>query len=371
MDFSLARISSLVQSVATSFSAKDGESVLGVDVGTSTIKVVQLKQKKGSAVLETYGEIALGPYANAEVGQAVQPSADKVGEALQDLMREAHVTARIGGVSVPLSASLISIITLPTKNQNDLATMVPIEARKYIPVPVSEVALDWFVIPDEEVKFLGSLSPTRPTNATDILLVAIHNQTLAKFAAVSKAAGVQPNFYEIEPFSFARASYEHTTAPVMVIDFGASATRVYIIEFGVIAVSHTITKGGQDISLALARAKGMTFEEAESEKRAHGIADEEVGAAQLEYIFSEARRILLTYQRKAGKAVSRVVMVGGGASLIGLADRARTHFDAPVQLGMPFNKVAAPAFISDALSGAGPTFASAVGLALRALERGK
>ncbi len=368
MQFSLGNVGEFLTKLSGSLSQKEGESVVGIDIGTSSIKIVQLKEKRGAAILETYGEIALGPYAGAEVGQASNPPAEKIGEALTDLMREANVTAHTGGLAVPLSASLISVITLPTKNREDLATMVPIEARKYIPVPVSEVELDWFVIPEEEIQFLGTPKEARPTNATDVLLVAIHKQTLVRLETIAKSAAVVPKFFEIEPFSFARASYEHGTAPTMMIDFGASSTRVYIIEFGVISVSHTINRGGQDITLALSKSKGLPFNEAEAVKRAQGIGNEETGRAALDFVFSEARRILLTYQRKAGKAVSRVILVGGGAQMKGMPDVARGYFDAPLSLGSPFERVSAPAFITDVLSSAGPSFASAVGLALRALE---
>ena len=369
MAFSLRDVGSYITKLSGSLGQKDGESVVGIDIGTSSIKLVQLKESHGSAVLETYGEIALGPYASAQVGQATSPPAEKIGEALTDLMREANVTAHSGGIAVPLSSSLISVITLPTKNKEDLKTMVPIEARKYIPVPVSEVALDWFVIPEEEIKFLGAPKDERPANATDVLLVAIHKATLTRLESIAKGATVTPKFFEIEPFSFARASYEHGTAPTMMIDLGASSTRVYIIEFGVVAVSHTINRGGQDITLALSKSKGLPFNEAETVKRTQGISAEDSGRAALEFVFSESRRILLTYQRKVGKAVSKVVLVGGGAQMKGMMEIARTYFDAPIVLGEPFERVQAPAFIGDVLKSAGPSFASAVGLALRALEQ--
>lgn len=368
MDFSIAGVQSFLRQVSDSLTQKGGESVVGIDIGTSTIKLVQLKKKGGAAILETYGEIALGPYGGVEVGQASNLPVEKIGEALTDLMREATVTAHTGGIAVPLSASLISVITLPTRNRGDLATMVPIEARKYIPVPVSEVALDWFVIPEEEIQFLGTPKENRPANVTDVLLVAIHNATLVRLEAIAKAASFTPQFFEIEPFALARASYEHGLAPTMMIDLGASSTRVYIIEFGIISISHTINRGGQDITLALSRSKGLTYAEAESLKRKHGVVEEETGRTALEFIFSEARHILLSYQRKAGKAVSRVVLVGGGAQMKGLMSIATSHFDAPVTLGTPFERVGAPAFIDAVLIESGPLFASAVGLALRALE---
>ncbi len=359
----------MVSQLFSSFSSsKDSESVLGVDIGTSSIKIVQAKRAKGVAVLETYGEVALGPYANVDVGQAVSPPPEKVGEALADVMRAANATARTGGFSIPLSGSLISVISLPTKDKSALPTMIPIEARKYIPVPVSEVSLDWFVIPEEEAEFLGPQGAERKRNSTDVLLVAIHNQVLERFAAITKSAGAAPRFFEAEPFSMGRASYEHSTTPAMIIDMGASSTRSYVVEFGIIGVSHTVPRGGQDVTLALAKSQGITFEEAENMKRSKGLGATDSGSAVLEFIFSEARRIYLTYQRKEAKVISKVVLVGGGAELAGGVDIAARYFDAPVMLGVPFQKLAAPAFIADVLKSTGPSFASAVGLALRALQ---
>ncbi len=369
MAFSIPGLSDLVSKVGSSFSHKDSESILGVDIGTSSIKIEQVRIQKGVAVLETYGEIALGPYANAEVGQCVNPPSEKTGEALADLVREANVTAFAGGFAVPLSGSLISVITLPTKNREDLATMVPIEARKYIPMPISEVSLDWFAIPEEEAAFLGAERAARSANATDVLMVAIHNQVLSKLEAIAGIAKTTPKFFEVEPFSMARSAYEHGTAPTMLIDLGASSTRVYLIEFGIIDVSHTINRGAQDLTLALAKSSGLTFAEAESRKREKGLSDNEVGGAAVDYIFSEARRILLTYQRKEGKAISEIVLVGGGAELKGIKEVASRFFDAKITLTSPFDKVSAPAFIGDVLKSAGPSFATAVGLALRGLQQ--
>ena len=365
----LSAITDAIQKALQSFGgARSTGSIAGIDIGTSSIKVVQVKIERGTALLETYGEIALGPYGGLEVGQAVSPPPEKIAEALTDLIREANVTATSAGFSVPLSGSLISVITLPTKNRNDLASMIPIEARKYIPVPITEVSLDWFVIPEEEAGFLSAHDKPKNPNATDVLLVAIHNQTLAKFESVTQTAKVTPRFYEVEPFSMARSAYQHGTAPTMVIDFGASGTRVYIIEFGIIDVSHTIGRGGQDLTLALQKGGGVTFTEAETLKRDKGLSGTEAGSAVIDFIFSEARRILLAYQRKEGKAVSEIVLVGGGAALKGLPEVAARYFDAKITTSSPFDKVAAPAFIGDVLKSTGPSFATAIGLALRGLQ---
>src|SRR3989338_3836552 len=136
----------ITRKLGSAFGGSGEGSFLGVDIGASSAKIVQLRASRGSAILETYGEIALGPYGNQPIGKAVKLQPEKTAEALIDLMKEANVTARSGGLSIPFSSSLISILDLPKVDKEALKRMVPIEARKYIPVPVTEVALDWFVI---------------------------------------------------------------------------------------------------------------------------------------------------------------------------------------------------------------------------------
>src|SRR3990167_7165533 len=113
-----------------SFFSKKGGSVLGIDIGTSSIKLVQLKRKGGKAILETYGEISLGSYAGFEIGRSTNLSTDKVSEALRDLIGEANVTTNDCGLSIPVSSSLITFIKLPQTAEKQLQTVIPMEARK-------------------------------------------------------------------------------------------------------------------------------------------------------------------------------------------------------------------------------------------------
>jgi type IV pilus assembly protein PilM len=165
---------------------KSQSSVLGIDMGASSIKLVQLKNEQGTAVLETYGEIALGPFANTEVGQATNLPPEKLAPALKDLMKEAGVTSTSCGVSVPFSASLVKLIEVPPLDVDKLKTVIPIEARKYIPVPINEVQFDYFLIPETEQKlFLGARS-TEEAASTElqsrmVLLVAMPNEVLRKY----------------------------------------------------------------------------------------------------------------------------------------------------------------------------------------------
>ncbi len=342
-------------------------SVLGVDLGSSSLKVVQLKKQGGKAILQTYGELALGPYAGAEVGQATNLPADKIAECLKDLLREAKVTTKNAGVSVPFSRSLLTLIDLPRRqNHEEQRTIVEFEARKYIPVPMSEVQLDWFVVPDED-----PAKSTR-TDKVSVLLVAVHNDQLTLLQSVVNGAALDASFYEIEIFSTVRAVVDEPIKPVLVLDIGAATSKAYIVEHGIVALSHTIPTGSQEATRAIATSTNVSIAEAESLKKSAGFGDGEASRAALELIFSrifaEARRVVVQYETSHQKPVVTVILTGGGGVTKELAEYARSAFSIEVKVADPFAKTEAPAFMRPVLEQIGPEFAVAVGVALRKLE---
>ena len=361
-------------------------SVIGIDVGASSAKIVQLRSAHGAAVLETYGEIALGPYNNEPIGKAVKLSPEKIAEALLDLMREANVTAKTGGISIPFSSSLISIIDLPKSDPEQLKRMIPIEARKYIPMQVSEVMLDWFVVPEEAGQGAAFDRIEEKTairaKGQEVLLVAIHNETISAYQQIAQSAGLTVNFYEIEIFSAIRSSLGHGVAPILVIDLGAATTKMYVVERGIIRTTHLVTAGGQHMTEHLARSMQWEFEKAERVKRELGIVPASAYSTDendriktalistLDRVFTEADRVLLSYGKRYNKDVSRVCLTGGGASLPGLSAHANQALHAQVEIASPFSRTEAPAFLDKVLTDIGPAFAVATGLGLRELRQG-
>lgn len=351
------------------FGKKKGGSVIGIDVGSSSLKVVQLRREGGSAVLETYGEIALGPYAGAEVGQATNLPAEKIAETLKDLLREASVTTANAGISIPFSRSLLTLIELPRRaDPEEQKTVISLEARKYIPVPIQEVQLDWFILPDLVAD--GAELPPK----VKVLIVAVHNDELSLLQKVVEGAGVAASFYEIEIFSTVRAVVDEPVKPVMVIDIGASSTKTYVVERGVVALSHVIRQGGQDVTRAIATSHGVPISEAEALKKMHGFSstdapyDRQTVELVFSRIFTEAKRALTKYETASQKAVDSVILTGGGGVTKELATYAQSILSLPVKVADPFAKVSAPAFMRPVLLEIGPEFAVSVGLALRKLE---
>lgn len=366
MAFSFTSFFDSLGDVSSLFGAKT-QSALGVDIGASSVKVVQLKRSRGKVLLETYGAIALGPYAGVEIGRATSLPAEKLAEALRDVMREARVTQTEAAIAIPYSMSLLSIIKLPASIEKQLPQVIPLEARKYIPVPINEVMLDWFVISNETKR------PT-PDSKIEVMIVAIHNDTIAKFNNIAQSAAIVPLFLEIEIFSAARAALEHGIAPVAMVDIGAATTKFYVVERGLIRESHIINHGGQDLTLAASRALNVDVAQAEERKRKFGMTPE--GGESLRQsiqltispLFSEVARTIAGYEQRTNQALSALVMTGGGATLRGLEEFAKTKIATEVRFADPFSKTQAPAFLEGILKEVGPEFSVAVGLALRRLQ---
>jgi len=373
--------SSLLNSARSVLFKKEDDSVVGIDIGGSSIKAVQIKREKGRAVLETYGELALGPYKKSEVGRVMALPLDQLIEAISDLFREANITAKRVSVSIPLKASLISMIEMPLLDKVKMDTMIPIEARKYIPVPINEVVLDWWVIPkreteigDESGTFEEPIYAKKSTETVEVLLVAIHNNTLEEYRAVVEKMGFSATPFEIETFGAIRSVFGHDLTATAIIDVGASSTRIVVVDYGVARVAHTINKGSQDITIALSKSLGMDFAKAEEIKRRVGtIGRVENGDLlniinpTLDFILLEASRIVLSYQKKYRRSISKAILIGGGALLKGLPEITAKSLEMEVKLGDPFKKLEAPAFLEPVLKEAGPSFAVAIGVALRDL----
>lgn len=353
-----------------------------MDIGSSSIKVVQLRRQGGRAVLETYGELALGPYGGVGIGDPVNLSNDKIIEAIKDLLKEkeVNITTRACGIAIPFTSSLISVIDMPLVPVKQLATMIPIEARKYIPVPISEVTLDWSIIPKDENP---ETAPEPQTDSegkplppkVEVLIVALHNGTIANYKEIVEKSTLDAAFFEIEIFSTMRSILDDEVKPVLLIDMGAVSTKLYIVERGILRGSHIINRGSQALTTALSKALNISAQDAEVMKRekgmegvAGGIGVKDVMTSTLDYIFSEANRILLAYQKRYGKNISKVVLVGGGSALKGITEAAKKSFQTEIVAGNPFSKVVAPAFLEEVLRDTGPEFAVAVGIALRKLQ---
>jgi len=357
----------------------DDDNAVGIDIGSSAIKVVEIKKRKGKAVLETYGAIALGSYADTDIGRTTNLPLEKVVEALKEVLKQSGVTTTSSAFSIPVQSSLVFTISLPTQvKESEISSIVPTEARKYIPLPITEVSLDYFILPQKESSFEEVNNPDLPPvlpEKTEVLVVAIQNDAVSKFRSIVSQCSLEAGFFEIEIFSSIRANFEHELSLVLLMDFGASSTKLSLVEFGMVKNHHTINRGGADISSSISKSLDVSFPKAEEMKKEFGLFENpaekrlaDIIKIHIDYIFSETNNVLLGYEKKYNRTISKVIFTGGGALLKGLKEVASNNFRAEIEIGHPFSKVGAPEFLGKVLETTGPEFAVALGLALRKLQ---
>jgi type IV pilus assembly protein PilM len=358
-----------------------GGSVIGIDVGASAIKVVQIKKEGGKAILETYGSLSTAPYAGGTVGQVMPIPEEALVKALDDLFKEANVTSKNSAMSIPASASLVFLVEFPgTVTEKDLPSIIHNEARRYIPVPITEVSIDWWIVPKRPLDDVtdDSTVPTKDdikNEKTKVLVAAIHNEALDKYKSLVNDAKLETDFFEIEMFSSVRSIIGQDLTTVMVLDMGASKTKISIVDRGIIQDFHIINRGSHDITTGLVAGLGITFHDAEVMKKEYGLTDNpkspkasNVMRSVVDYIFFEAGNVVLNYEKKYNKSIEKIVLTGGGVLLKGIQDVAREKFGGTVMMGNPFERIEAPAFLEHVLEESGPEFAVAAGLALRKVK---
>ncbi len=355
-------------------SSSSSDNVVGVDIGSSSIKLVQVKKKGGKAVLETYSTLALGPYGSTDIGATTNLSAEILAKALADAVREGGITTTTAAFSIPSSASLVFIVELPPNiDEKDFANIIPTEARKYIPVPITEVTLDYWVIPRHEDPTIEVKPADMPR--TEVLVAAIHNETLTKYHDLAKAAGLDAGIFEIEIFSEIRSSFMHELSAVLIMDVGASKTKLAIVEYGIVRTFHIINRGSFDITTNISHSLTIPFAAAEDLKRQAGLvgttgdalAASSVAKLATDYILSEASTVIQNFERKYNKPVSKVLVSGAGSLLLGFRERTAEVLRIDTVGSNPFDKVAVPVFVQGVLKDTGPEFSIALGVALRKL----
>lgn len=356
-------------SIKKVFGGSNVDSVVGIDIGLSYIKAVQVRNEAGRAILETYGSVATGPYLGLETGQIPQLKVEAVVQALRDLFQASNITTKKVILSVQSSSSLIFTISLPPVSDKQLAQVVPTEITKYIPVPLTEVSFDWWKIPPSTSHL--------PPDKVEVLVAAIRKETIRFYQTVLAQAGLEAVSFEIETFGGLRAVFSQELKPVALVDLGASSSRLAISEYGIVRKFHTINRGAEFLTNAISKSLQIPFARAERLKKelgVNGVADDKEKKSVIEllktdtqYIIYEVQKALLSYEKEKNTVISKVMLSGGGALLPGIAEAFRKELSIDVQIADPIKRLGSTSFLAG--NGIGMTeFTISVGVAIKNLK---
>lgn len=364
---------------------------LGIDIGTNSIKLVELKKEGDKIALNTYGELRIVGKENGEQGGGAIDIMHVPEKQLIDMLRQLVVatraTAKDAVFSLPVFSTFITLIDLPMMDEKEIASSIQFEAKKYIPVPMEEVQFSWSVIDRPNVA--PGMMPSRdtssplpssqmagPASRIQVLIVAVPNEIIAKYKNIAKGAGLNAAF-EIETFSIVRSLARKGVddkGVSVIVDIGFKSTEICLIDNGLLRLSHNFETSGASFTRALSTAMNIGFKSAEDLKLQRGLkfSMSEKSAMDsllplIDMIVFEIERTMINYQQRTGKRAQKVILSGGTANMPGLVDYLSNHLGVVVTVADPFSSVVFNASLNKILRDVGPTFSVAIGLAKKNL----
>ncbi|MBI3115407.1 MAG: type IV pilus assembly protein PilM [Candidatus Kerfeldbacteria bacterium] len=355
-------------------------SYLGIDLGASSLKIVELKNEGGRPKLVTYG------FAEQRTDVVRSDSAEdqqRIVVALKAILRKARVSTNRLVAALPSFAVFTSIISLPEMSKKDLFAAVRWEAKKFVPMPLEEMVLDWRLLQKQESAegnqlLAGSRKPnadSRPAGpkSMKVLLTAAPKNLVRRYIEIFRTCDLQIVSLETEAFALQRSLIGAEPNPTMIVDIGAVATDVSVVVDGIPLINRSIDAGGDTITKAIANSLSVDPERAEQFKRDFGIASTSGGVNELPQaidfvissIVNEIRYVLNLYRAQEERPIEKLILAGGSAFLPQLPEYLSKTLNMKVIIGDAWARVIYPKELKVALDEIGPRFAVAIGLAMR------
>ncbi len=358
------------------FNLFKSKSKLGLDIGTAAIKIVELSQQGGRWKLENYGIFELKGQAGADAAQTVMDLPDEqIVQAIKDIIATAGMKSRDVVASVSSFSTFATVIQMPYVSEEDLAKTIPFEAKKYIPVPLDQVVLDWSIVgvPPSSVQAQGAKEGTAPATSTtvEVFLAAVPKDETARYQRIAKAAGLNLIALELENSSLVRGLLGNDLAPSAILNIGGRSTSIVIVVKGYERLAHNYEIGGYEMTKAIATALGISPAQAEALKRKYGLLDSpenKARAAMLplaDMMIFETRKTIENYEQSRAQRIERIVLVGGLANMPGLAQYVKLRLERDVLVGNVFARLLYPPELAPILQSLSNTLSIAVGAAMR------
>ncbi len=340
------------------------KTIVGLDIGSSSIKAVELKKSRGGIELSHVG---VEPLANDVVVDSMIMDSPAVASAITKLFTESGIKSKSVATSVSGHSVIVKRINVATMTEDQLAENINTEAAQHIPFDIADVNIDYQILSED-------LSGPQ----MDVLLVAVKKDKILNYTNVLSMAGKAPTIVDIDVFALQNC-YEYNYEPspastVALLNLGASVMNINILKGSTPLFTRDVSVGGHQYTDALQKELDLSFDDAESLKLGEkvGTVSED---AKLPILQQVTEIIVLEIQKTfdffrataAGEHIERIYLAGGSSKVPGLMEALRQEFSLPVEVLNPFAKID-PAANSELIDRNAGQLAVAVGLALRSFE---
>jgi len=347
---------------------------LGIDISDLTIKFAKISKDTAgiNKIIDYFGEIKIekGLVSEGEIKKEKE-----LIDVLKNNLKDSHgkrVLEKFVVASLPEEKSFVRIIQLPKLKPTELSSAVRWELEANIPLPVDQVYFDYEVINSPEI----------PQDHTDVLITAFPRLIVDSYISVIRGASHYPLAIELESQAISRAviTKDLVNDAVIIVDIGMTRTSFIIYGSGSIILTISITLGGQDFNRAVAEKLGVPLEEAEKIKKEFGLDKNYKNGVMIEALIpllptlvEEIRKQIWFYKDHAehrhggSKDVSKIILVGGDANLIGLEKFLSISLKKPVVTADPFVNIYGNSYktVPPIPKTASLKYTTAIGLALR------
>lgn len=360
-----------------SFFKKKEESLLGVDLGTSSVKMVELKTVNKQKHLVTYG------YSEGKVNMPHdEESRIKLqAELLAYVAKKAKVKTRKAIAAVPLSDVFSAIVRIPVVEKKEQVGIIMGEAQKFLPFPYSEAMVDWKVLErkKEEIAAEKNATPAQkygmPLREQSVLITAAPKATVVRIADIFKRAGFELHSLETEAYALTRSLLGNDPTNVLLVDIGAVRSNFFVVENMTPVMHRSMQLGGINFTTALDRVLNVGIDNADvmkSEILESGNIEADVTGfpkifeTTITPLVNEIRYTMNLYTtQQKGSRPEKIILTGGSARLPHLDAYLSKTFNMKVFVGDPWARVWYDEELRPTLYEIGSRFAVAIGLALR------
>jgi type IV pilus assembly protein PilM len=339
--------------------------LLGLDVGSSAVKLVNLSEQRGEYTLEHFGVTELDP--DAIVDGAIM-DAGHVADAIRRVVGGQKLKQKRVAISVSGNSVIVKKIHLPIMSEEELAESITWEAEQYIPFEISDVHLDFHI--------MESGDPSVPSGQMPVLLVAAKKERVSELVTLVEEAGLKPTIVDVDAFGLENifcANFGVGDRITGLVNVGASAININVLLDGMSAFTRDISMGGDRYTEEIQKGLNVSFGEAERAKRGERI--EGIDQAKVQQIIqstnvevaSEIGRTFDYFKTTVqATQIDKVFLAGGASKTQGLLEQVGERLGIPVQLLNPFENIhLATGVDTERLAGHTPFLGVAAGLATR------
>jgi type IV pilus assembly protein PilM len=344
------------------------KSAIGVDIGTTSIKLVELTlqgdrpQFKNYGVLENYSHLS-------RQNSAIQTSSLKMddkeaGNMLRSLVKQTKPGSTAVFASLPPFSAFTTLLELPMMPKNEMSQIMSYQARALVPAAITSVSTEWSVV--------GEFEDDKGQKKQQVFLSAIPNTIVEKYKNLFETAGLKLKVLEIEGASLARVFTKGDEELSIILDIGGRSTGIYVVKNGHLFSSGYLDYAGGSLSQAIANGLGINIKRAEELKKRKGLlgtgGEYELSTLMLPYvdvILKEVRRTKDNFERNYRGQIRKVVLSGGGGDLAGLDKYAADFLQIKVERPSPFSAINYAPGLQPVVNELGGELAIGIGLGLR------